>query len=266
MSKRRGFNFIPGIGKQPEKRPICDVCRSEDDVSEPVKGMLDQRRLCGDCRGLLATIRTEESKGNMWWRGTEHEKERAVGRAVERIVEGRHSYQIKDGFKFDRSGSISSCSHNATPFTFSAGSQSYTLYLSAHRERTKTPKVIPTAGLYLDHSWVKGSFFRLDGSKPYKRLKVAFLNWPDFGIVSPQTLREACEWAEFRLKGGERLEIGCVGGHGRTGTTAASLMVYMGWSASEAVSNIRKNYCNKAIETEAQKKLVLEMEKWRRLT
>lgn len=70
------------------------------------------------------------------------------------------------------------CKHNATPFTFQAGNQSYTLYLSAYRGRTR-PKVTPTAGLYLDPGWLEGSFFRLDGSKPYKRLKVAFLNWPD---------------------------------------------------------------------------------------
>ncbi len=52
------------------------------------------------------------------------------------------------------------------------------------------------------------------------------------------------------------VEVGCLGGHGRTGTALACLAVLTGTPANEAVAWVRANYCAHAVETEAQEALV----------
>ena len=52
------------------------------------------------------------------------------------------------------------------------------------------------------------------------------------------------------------VEIGCLGGHGRTGTALACLAVLAGTPAAEAVAWVRGAYCPKAVETDAQRAFV----------
>ena len=56
---------------------------------------------------------------------------------------------------------------------------------------------------------------------------------------------------------GERVELGCWGAHGRTGTALACLAVLAGTPASEAVAWVRESYCQKAVETPMQEDFVL---------
>ena len=46
----------------------------------------------------------------------------------------------------------------------------------------------------------------------------------------------------------------------RTGTLLASLLVYEGSTAKEAIAKVRKEHCSKAIETIPQEKLVADFE------
>jgi protein-tyrosine phosphatase len=55
-----------------------------------------------------------------------------------------------------------------------------------------------------------------------------------------------------RARAGRRVEIGCYGGHGRTGTALACLAVLCGLPPSGAVTWVRSGYCERAVETEAQ--------------
>ena len=59
-----------------------------------------------------------------------------------------------------------------------------------------------------------------------------------------------------RARHGERVEIGCIGGHGRTGTALACLAVLTGLPAGEAVGWVRRTYCDGAVETEEQRAFV----------
>lgn len=52
------------------------------------------------------------------------------------------------------------------------------------------------------------------------------------------------------------VEIGCLGGHGRTGTGLACLAVLVGAPRDPAVSWVRENYCSLAVETSVQEDLV----------
>lgn len=102
---------------------------------------------------------------------------------------------------------------------------------------------IPEFGLYLDERW----------SPPWPHEHV---DWPDFGIPEHAALCRALEMFLARVKAGADVEIGCLGGHGRTGTALACLLVLGGHPADEAVAWVRNNYCAEAVETPEQEDFV----------
>jgi protein-tyrosine phosphatase len=82
--------------------------------------------------------------------------------------------------------------------------------------------------------------------------------WPDYGLPSDpaatrQSLVEAWERADR-----ERVEVGCMGGRGRTGTALACLAVLDGVPADEAVEYVRRHYHPDAVETDEQRQFVAE--------
>ncbi|MBU1048977.1 hypothetical protein KKG90_03020, partial [Candidatus Bipolaricaulota bacterium] len=101
-------------------------------------------------------------------------------------------------------------------------------------------------GLYMDASW-----------SPTWDAQV--IDWPDYGLPSHDA--EAIDQiiAAFnRAKNGERLEIGCIGGLGRTGTVLACMAILGGVPAADAVAWVRANYNAQAVETAAQEAWVLQ--------
>jgi protein-tyrosine phosphatase len=59
-----------------------------------------------------------------------------------------------------------------------------------------------------------------------------------------------------RARGGDRVELGCLGGHGRTGTALACLAILCGLPPSEAVTWVRESYCASAVESGLQEAFV----------
>jgi protein-tyrosine phosphatase len=55
-----------------------------------------------------------------------------------------------------------------------------------------------------------------------------------------------------RARAGQLAEIGCIGGHGRTGTALACLALLSGVKREEAVSWVKTNYCSSAVESPEQ--------------
>jgi hypothetical protein len=83
-----------------------------------------------------------------------------------------------------------------------------------------------------------------------------WLRWPDFWLPTDrvraaEVLREAWERAAY-----ERVEIGCGGGRGRTGTALACLAVLDGVPPREAVGYVRARYHRRAVETPWQRRYV----------
>lgn len=100
--------------------------------------------------------------------------------------------------------------------------------------------VPPDFGLYLDERW-----------RPLWPHEL--LDWPDFGVPAhPAPVVEALESLLDRAREGQRVEIGCYGGHGRTGTALACLAILCGQSPDDAVSWVRARYCERAVETDEQ--------------
>jgi hypothetical protein len=83
-----------------------------------------------------------------------------------------------------------------------------------------------------------------------------WVRWPDFRLpADPAQLRAALAEALDRA-GGERVELACGGGRGRTGTALACLAVLDGVPAGEAVAWVRQHYDPRAVETPAQQRFV----------
>lgn len=85
-----------------------------------------------------------------------------------------------------------------------------------------------------------------------------WLCWPDFWLplhraAADRLLTEAWQWSET-----ERVEIGCRGGRGRTGTALACLSVFDGLTAAEAIDHVRRHYHPRAVETPWQRRWVDE--------
>jgi protein-tyrosine phosphatase len=97
----------------------------------------------------------------------------------------------------------------------------------------------PDFGLYLDHRW----------QPPWPHQLVA---WPDFGVPSDDAeLRELLVDGLERARRGEVVEIGCLGGHGRTGSALACMAVLAGLE-SDPVEWVRAAFCDRAVETDEQ--------------
>ena len=104
--------------------------------------------------------------------------------------------------------------------------------------------VQPSFGLYLDDRW----------SPPWPH---AHVDWQDFGIPADiEALRRSLLDLIERAKQDGGVEIGCLGGHGRTGTALACLAVLTGTPPSAGVEWVRTNYCDRAVETKEQEALV----------
>jgi hypothetical protein len=105
----------------------------------------------------------------------------------------------------------------------------------------------PAYGLYLDGSW----------RPPWPH---EHFDWPDFGVPEdPAGLMSALRRLLNRARAGDRVEIGCLGGHGRTGTALACLAVLSGHPPVDAVAWVRDNYCVRAVETEEQVVFVMTL-------
>jgi hypothetical protein len=97
----------------------------------------------------------------------------------------------------------------------------------------------PAFGLYLDDRW--------DPPWPH-----AHVDWPDFGLPSdPDAFVAALEGVLARARRGEVVEVGCLGGHGRTGTALACLAALTGIEG-DPVEWVRSTYCDHAVETDDQ--------------
>ena len=87
-------------------------------------------------------------------------------------------------------------------------------------------------------------------SKPnYKEI---MLDWPDRGVVQlpKEFWKDLIAYAD-KMK--YKILVFCMGGHGRTGTAVASILVTaMGYTPKDAVEWVWANYCEEAIETDSQ--------------
>lgn len=85
---------------------------------------------------------------------------------------------------------------------------------------------------------------------PHRRVR-----WPDFWVPTDRADAVAALREAYRLaQAGERVEVGCHGGVGRTGTALAALGILDGLSPDEALRWVRAGYHRRAVETPWQRR------------
>jgi hypothetical protein len=123
---------------------------------------------------------------------------------------------------------------------------------------------MPTFGLYLgrppdetDAPHPPG--FRLPRRRPAWRpdWRAEWVDWPDFrtprdGVAAAAAIRRAYLLA----RDGERVEVACTGGTGRTGTVIACMAILAGHPLDDAVSWARRHYRPRAVETPGQRRWI----------
>ena len=83
-----------------------------------------------------------------------------------------------------------------------------------------------------------------------------WVRWPDFRLpADPAELRTVL-LEVWERAAGERVELACHGGTGRTGTALACLAVLDGVPPAEAVAFVRRHYRPRAVETPGQRRFV----------
>ncbi len=105
-------------------------------------------------------------------------------------------------------------------------------------------------GLYLDARW--------DPTWPSDTI-----DWRDFGLPSDGK-RAAAQIREafVRARTGEAVEVGCLGGLGRTGTVLACMAALTGLDAPSSITWVRRNYRPEAVETAEQEEWVTWFARW----
>lgn len=149
--------------------------------------------------------------------------------ATKKVVSAGTGY----GYATGSYGFYGKCRHYGETLTFPNG---VSVNASSMNNQRKAGESIPDFGLYLDWGW-----------KPEWRAEV--IAWPDFGLpYNEEAAVDAIIEMYERAEKGWVVEVGCIGGHGRTGTVLACMGVLAGLEPKESVRYVHKNYCYEAVE------------------
>ena len=245
--KRRPWygNSIKGLIQLGKQR--CDVCDEVVRAGQIIETVSEgvRENICRKCQEFLYSPTTPavSSYGSGWGKGNGFNPWLPGAKANIRTL------------------LLPECRHHLQPFAID---ESRTIYLSAISDLGKEAPhgPLPHSGAYFHDHWVENRLLTNDGTQLQKSGEPAVLYgyWPDFGVMREDVLDDALGWARKEIDAGKVLEVGCYGGHGRTGTFAAALAVAYGREAKAAISAVRKEYCKKAIENEKQEKMIMELE------
>lgn len=100
------------------------------------------------------------------------------------------------------------------------------------------------------------ALYLLGGQPPDVPWESGWIRWPDFRLPSDREAARALLTGAWERAAGERVEIACGGGRGRTGTALACLAVLDGVPGAEAVAYVRRHYDRHAVETPWQRRYV----------
>jgi hypothetical protein len=86
-----------------------------------------------------------------------------------------------------------------------------------------------------------------DGGKLVIKYPVTDMQAPK----DPAGFKKMVKWIVEQLLVGKKVHIGCIGGHGRTGTLLAAIVKELTGNV-DAISFVRQHYCKKAVESDSQ--------------
>jgi len=99
------------------------------------------------------------------------------------------------------------------------------------------------------------------GNGPVPRWDYRRVHWADFWVPRDRAdALDALREAHARAYQGQRVEVACRGGVGRTGTALAALAVLDGLPPAQALAWVRRHYHRHAVETPWQRRWLLQLE------
>lgn len=215
--------------------------------------------------------RRKHKNKKRWWKKIDDNK--INGNKVALSMEAKGS-GINSGSGYNLHGNTSkyagvswlkSCNHGITPiFNLGENTEQQIEFCGATKDQIQTWELDATT-LVLNvsgYSMLTASNEMLRGPKefdilreyiPQQKVKELVLAWADgmsFGASAEfwQRFYDIC-----RAEGYKKVIVCCLGGHGRTGTALAALLIAnTEMDDFTAIDFIRKHYCDEAIETKAQ--------------
>jgi hypothetical protein len=148
------------------------------------------------------------------------------------------SYAGGYGYDTGGYGFLGKDRHYGDTYTTYDGSLTY--YVSSMWNSRKEGEFLPDWGLYFDWGW-----------HPWWRAE--HIDWPDYGVPSAWNVAiEQILTSIEKVQAGLKVEVGCIGAHGRTGTMLAVVNVILGCEPKAAINHVRTHHCEHAIESERQ--------------
>lgn len=145
------------------------------------------------------------------------------------------------------------------------------VYASASRDAPKGKRKsheTPDLGIYFYSGWMThgdiqtspGLVLPFETTDEPEGWPWVYLDWPDYGVPYDfDLLCKVVTWTLEQVAADVIVETGCMGGHGRTGSFLACLLVAQDTDPGEAIRYVRDVYCDKAVETEKQVDLVAKV-------
>jgi len=213
-------------------------------------------------------IKKESMKYSMKKKQTKHSKKQHHPSSDSRYSPTKKStVAVKGGYV---SGFLSTCKHYIEPtitfdgLTICAGSATMSSYKDIVDSGAEV--MIDLTGdthkpLH-SHGFVKCANSEISdrlNRKMKRSIEFIYLDWDDYtappvGLDFWQELKTLIKEKQWKT-----IALGCVGGHGRTGTAICALMIAHGYSAESAIKNVREIYCKKCVENESQRRYLYEL-------
>lgn len=108
---------------------------------------------------------------------------------------------------------------------------------------------VSDADVYVGFDYSQGH-----NNRAYPWTEGVWFNFPITDMKAPadyEAFSQLIDWLILQLSANKKVHLGCIGGHGRTGTVMAALVArFLG--EADAIAYVRKHYCQKAVESKAQ--------------
>lgn len=168
-------------------------------------------------------------------------------------------YQSQTGYTYSSSSWGSKCTHWRDKIKVGE----HEVLVSGRHDRPKDYSDYPEYGIFLDTAWDNDNHAchspianlpeEVAKALDITGQRALIINWLDMNSYPLDRLRPVVQWCRDLLADGKKVEIGCLGAHGRTGTFLACLLVEVeGLDPKTAIEEVRERHCKKAVESQKQ--------------
>lgn len=152
------------------------------------------------------------------------------------------------------------CTHWRDPIQ--VGKYTLTVSASTDTPKDKDTTAVPDFGVYMSQGWMNGlsDIWAIGVKIDTPHYPALYTDWTDYGDHDQHTYEKLVKVVVECLEMGLNTDIGCAGGHGRSGTLLAGVIAKVeGLSAMDAIEAARERHCKNAVETVSQHNMVRKL-------